>query len=105
MPLSIPLVPWIGVILIVLGIARISTLNQDERSLEDQEALYRRWLDENYKGEYKLVMIAGQGSGECPPPVDLGDRRRRPLRNGRVAIAGPPVRGGTPARRHVDLQR
>jgi site-specific DNA recombinase len=48
----------------VLGIARISTLNQDERSLGDQEALYRRWLKKNYDGPFNLQMIASQGSGE-----------------------------------------
>jgi hypothetical protein len=40
-----PLVPRNGATLRVLGIARISTEHQDQRSLADQEALYRRWLD------------------------------------------------------------
>src|ERR1700733_11749839 len=61
-----PLQPRNGLILWVLGIARISTEHQDERSLDDQEALYRRWLDEHLGGQpYHLEMIAGRGSGEC----------------------------------------
>src|SRR5262245_45227791 len=71
--LSCPLVPRIGAILIVLGIARISTLKQDERSLKDQEALYRRWLDEHYGRPYELIVISGQGSGEW---LDRGDYLR-----------------------------
>ena len=57
-----PLAPRDGNVLQVLGIARISTDKQDERSLEDQEALYRRWLADHYVGEFELTMIAGQGS-------------------------------------------
>src|SRR5262245_37613970 len=48
----------------VLGIARVSTDKQDERSLGDQEALLRNWLDKNLGGSYELVMISGIGSGE-----------------------------------------
>lgn len=59
-----PLSPRHGNTIRVLGIARISTLNQDERSLADQEALYRRWLDEHVGPGYHLEMIAGRGSGE-----------------------------------------
>ena len=58
------LVPRNGHTLLVLGIARISTLNQDQRSLADQEALYRRWLDQHVGHPYQLTMIAGRGSGE-----------------------------------------
>ena len=49
----------------VLGIARISTEHQNALSLEDQEALYRRWVDEHTDLPYRLTMIAGRGSGEC----------------------------------------
>src|SRR5262245_66074260 len=38
-----------------------------------------------------------------PRPADLGHRRRRPLRNGLVAIARPPVRGGTPSGRRLPV--
>jgi DNA invertase Pin-like site-specific DNA recombinase len=49
----------------VLGIARISTDHQDQRSLADQEALYRHWLDEHAGMPYELEMVSGRGSGEC----------------------------------------
>ena len=48
---------------IVAVVARISTEHQDQRSLADQEALYRRWLDERVGSPYHLEMIAGRGSG------------------------------------------
>ena len=51
--------------LIVVGVARISTINQDELSLEDQEALYRSWLEAHTELPFRLIMIASQGSGEC----------------------------------------
>lgn len=51
--------------LAVLGIARISTDHQNALSLEDQEALYRRWLADHTNLPYQLTMIAGRGSGEC----------------------------------------
>jgi hypothetical protein len=43
-----PLQPRRGNVLRVMGVARISTLSQDEKSLADQEALYRQWLDQIY---------------------------------------------------------
>jgi DNA invertase Pin-like site-specific DNA recombinase len=48
----------------VLGIARISTDHQDAKSLEDQEQLYRKWLNQNTDLPYELTMIASRGSGE-----------------------------------------
>ena len=62
--LSPPLRPRNGRTLEVLGIARISTVHQDELSLTDQEDLYRRWLGQHYDGPFNLRMIASQGSGE-----------------------------------------
>jgi DNA invertase Pin-like site-specific DNA recombinase len=59
-----PLTPRHGRTLRVLGIARISTENQDHRSLDDQEALYRGWLDQHAGFPYELKRIAGKGSGE-----------------------------------------
>jgi site-specific DNA recombinase len=59
-----PLTARRGGTLRVLGIARISTIHQDKLSLEDQEALYRQWLDQHACMPYKLYMIASQGSGE-----------------------------------------
>lgn len=54
-----------GRALMVLGLCRISTAMQDRRSLEDQEALYRGWLDEHIDEPDELSIIASQGSGEC----------------------------------------
>jgi hypothetical protein len=48
----------------VLGIARISGHNQDELSLEDQESLYRSYLNANLDLPYDLLMIAGRRKGE-----------------------------------------
>jgi DNA invertase Pin-like site-specific DNA recombinase len=60
-----PLVPRNGRALKVLGIARISTEHQDAHSLDDQKALYERWLAEHAGWPSELTMIAGRGSGEC----------------------------------------
>jgi len=43
--LNPPLFARNGLLLLILGIARISTEHQDARNLKDQEALYRAWLD------------------------------------------------------------
>ena len=49
----------------VIGVARISTDNQDELSLADQKAYYRKWLDNEYGvGNYDLKVIAYKGSGQ-----------------------------------------
>ena len=68
---GVPLRARDGQTLRVLGIARISSVHQDERSLADQEALYREWLDRNYDGPYELTMIASQGSGEYLERAEL----------------------------------
>jgi DNA invertase Pin-like site-specific DNA recombinase len=60
-----PLVPRLGSRLKVLAICRISTIHQDEQSLYDQEALYRRLLDQQAGCEYDMKVLASQGSGEC----------------------------------------
>ncbi len=49
----------------VLGIARVSTEHQNALSLDDQGALYRRWLDQHTDLPSQLKLIAGRGSGEC----------------------------------------
>lgn len=66
--------PRNGKILQVLGIARVSKPKKDKRprhkeqnkelSLEAQEALYRRVVQQNYDKPFELHMIAGTGSGE-----------------------------------------
>jgi len=48
----------------VLLICRISTESQDVKSLADQEASYRRWIDEHSDAPYEVTVIAGRGSGE-----------------------------------------
>ena len=59
-----PLVPRRGRTLHVLGICRISTDHQDPRSLADQEALLRRFVQEHYDGPAQWTIIASRGSGE-----------------------------------------
>ena len=58
------LLPRVGKILHVLCIARISGDKQDPRSLDDQVALIRNWLRQNYEGTSELKIISGIGSGE-----------------------------------------
>lgn len=64
MTLNPLLVPKRGRKLIVLVICRISKKTQDEKSLADQEALYREWLQAHTDCEVEIVVIAGQGGGE-----------------------------------------
>src|SRR3954451_10946967 len=59
-----PLVARRGRTLNVLGICRISTVHQDQKSLGDQEALLRRFVQENYDGPVHWTIIAGRRSGE-----------------------------------------
>jgi DNA invertase Pin-like site-specific DNA recombinase len=59
-----PLKPRRGDRLQVLAVCRISTENQDERSLKDQQALYEDWLRAHTDIPYDLEVIAGKGSGE-----------------------------------------
>ena len=57
--------PRNGRVLKAVGITRISTLNQDIRSLADQQALLRKWVEDRYEGSVEWTFIEGQGSGEC----------------------------------------
>jgi site-specific DNA recombinase len=59
-----PLVPRDGRELHVLGICRISTEHQDERSLDDQEALLRRYVQEHHEGRVHWRFLSTRGSGE-----------------------------------------
>jgi hypothetical protein len=59
-----PLVPRRGGVLNVLGICRISTDHQGQKSLEDQEALLRRFVHEHYSGHVRWSVVTGRGSGE-----------------------------------------
>jgi DNA invertase Pin-like site-specific DNA recombinase len=66
-----PLAPRHGRTLKVLGICRISTVHQDEKSLEDQEALLRRFVRDHYDGPVEWEIVAGRGSGEYLDRADL----------------------------------
>ena len=69
-----PLKPRRGGILYVLLICRISTVHQDPLSLEDQEALLRRYLAEHYDGQVVIVrVIATQDSGESLDRPELAE--------------------------------
>lgn len=61
---SFPLSPKSGRVLQVVRIARISTLNQDERSLDDQLALLGKTVESLYDGPTEYQDLATQGSGE-----------------------------------------
>lgn len=62
--LNPPLAARNGRKLRVVVVARISTDKQDEKSLEDQEALVRGWLADHYEGQFVVKVLATQGSGE-----------------------------------------
>ena len=58
-------IPKFGKLFKVIGVARISTENQSELSLDDQEVFFRKWLDDEYgPGNYDLKVIAYRGSGQ-----------------------------------------
>ena len=57
----------------VLGICRISTDHQDQRSLEDQEALLRRFVRDHYDGSVSIRIIASRGSGEYLDRKELAE--------------------------------
>ncbi len=59
-----PLKPRRGGILRVLIIVRISTDHQDARSLDDQDAFCRQYVESRYKGPIEFVVIHDRGSGE-----------------------------------------
>src|SRR3954452_19907653 len=61
------------VTLVVLIIARISTIHQDERSLADQIALCERSVRERYAGPIRFVHNQGRVSGEYLDRRELAD--------------------------------
>lgn len=71
-----PIKPRKGLYLRVVGIARISGDNQDEKSLADQKQLLRRWLKDNVGQRFKLRMISTRGSGERLDRSELTKLRR-----------------------------
>jgi len=68
-----PLAPRDGAMLRVILIARISTVHQDARSLEDQAALCERHVRDHYPGPVQFTLIQGRGSGETLDRQDLAD--------------------------------
>ena len=58
------LVPRNGRILRVLVIARISTVYQDKRSLDDQIAKVKEYLGPVYSGQIDWTIIKAQGGGD-----------------------------------------
>jgi site-specific DNA recombinase len=63
--------PRRGSVLWVLIIARISTLHQDARSLDDQAALCEKYVRDRYPGPVRFTHIQGRGSGEFLDRSDL----------------------------------
>src|SRR4029077_14947348 len=47
----------------VLIIARISTENQDLKSLDDQVAFCRDWVEKNLEGPFEYIVESSRGSG------------------------------------------
>ncbi len=68
-----PLQPRNGVELRVLTIARISTVHQDARSLDDQAAFCERYVRARYPGPIRFTPIQGRGSGETLDRRELAD--------------------------------
>src|SRR3954453_4280986 len=68
-----PLIPRNGTTLKVLAIARISTDNQDQQSLADQEAMHRRWVRDHFAGPAEFKVFATRGSGEWLDRSELAE--------------------------------
>jgi site-specific DNA recombinase len=66
-----PLVPRFGQILRVLIVCRISTDNQDVKSLADQEALLRSYIATYFSGPIEVKVIASRGSGQYLDRAEL----------------------------------
>ena len=64
--------PRNGRTLKVIRVARISTINQDERSLDDQLQLLQRTVQQLYDGPVEYHDLATQGSGEKLDREELG---------------------------------
>ena len=61
----------------VIGVARISTVHQDGKSLDDQRAYYTEWLHRNYGENFELDVIQSRGSGEDLERPELQELRDR----------------------------
>ena len=72
-----PLRPRQGPGLNVLGICRISTVHQDLQSLDDQEALLRRYITAHYDGLVNFHFIKSRDSGEFLDTRELIEAEER----------------------------
>ena len=61
---QIRIVPKFGNVLVVVIVARISTVNQDMLSLDDQIAKVKAYVESFFDGPIKWIIIQSQGSGE-----------------------------------------
>ena len=52
-------------VLRVIGITRISTLNQDPKKPRRPAGAAEEWVEDRYDGSVEWKFISGQGSGEC----------------------------------------
>ncbi|WP_339748301.1 recombinase family protein [uncultured Rubinisphaera sp.] len=68
---SSPIIPRDGRKLKVIRVARISTVNQDEKSLDDQLVFIQQELSSFYQGEIEYTDITSQGSGEALDRIEL----------------------------------
>ncbi|HEV3386491.1 MAG TPA: recombinase family protein [Gemmata sp.] len=69
----LPVRPRNGFTLLVLIIARISGPHQDERSLDDQIALCKKYVRDRYSGPVEFIIIQGRGKGEYLERKELAD--------------------------------
>ena len=73
-PLYPPVVPKNGSVIRVIAACRVSDPRpgkQDERSLADQAALHRRWIETHLDRPHELTIVEGRGSGESMEREDL----------------------------------
>lgn len=70
---QIRIVPKLGNVLVVVIVARISTINQDMLSLDDQIAKCKAYVEQFYDGPIQWIIIKSQGSGENLDRKELAD--------------------------------
>jgi hypothetical protein len=83
--LNPPLVARDGHKLRVILLSRVSDPGpgkQDIRSLEDQEAMHRRWLSERTNLPVEVHVLAGSGSGEYLERAECKRRLKTVARDG-----------------------
>jgi site-specific DNA recombinase len=56
--------PRDSAVLQIVAVCRISTEHQDERSLDDQLAKLKQFVDGHYDGRAEWTVISSRGSGE-----------------------------------------